>query len=55
MSKYDLTSSTITFTTREVERLRNFGYVTRSGVVYHGELAGPNGMSFLLMQEDGTS
>lgn len=55
MSSDDLKASTITFTQKEVKRLKRHGFVTASGVAYYEELAGPNGMSFLLIEEEGTS
>lgn len=55
MHNNDLSTTSITFTSMQVERLRSFKAVTKSGVVYHEELAGPNGMSFLLIREGHTT
>ena len=38
-------------TQAEVDRWRKFGDVTSQGVVYHWELAGPQGARFVLIRE----
>lgn len=38
-----------------LEKLKKFGYLTKMGVVYDEELAGPNGMSFCLLREPHTT
>lgn len=43
------------YSASNLERNRGYGMVTRSGVVYDGELAGPNGMTFVLLREPGTT
>lgn len=43
------------FSSGNLERNRRFGLVTKSGVVYDEELAGPNGMSFVLLREPDTT
>lgn len=55
MQTGDLSASKITFKQAEVDRLRHFLCTTRNGVVYHEELAGPNGMSFMLILEEGVT
>lgn len=51
----DLGASGLRYTAQEVARLRRHNCVTKSGVAYDEELAGPNGMRFVLMKEVGTT
>lgn len=51
----DLTASGLVYSPVEVARLKRLNCVTRSGVAYDEELAGPNGMRFVLMKEVGTT
>ena len=39
----------------KLELYRKFGYVTKAGVVYEEELAGSNGMSFVLFKDRRTT
>ncbi|MBK6616679.1 hypothetical protein [Ottowia sp.] len=55
MNKGDLGRSSLIFSQAELDRLKMFESITRSGVVYHGELAGPGGMSFVLIREADTT
>lgn len=43
------------FSGRDIEKNRRYGLVTKSGVVYDEELAGPGGMSFVLLREPDTT
>lgn len=43
------------YSRESLERNRRHGEVTRSGVVFDGELAGPGGMSFVLLREPDTT
>lgn len=45
----------MTFTRAEVERYRRYHDVTPNGVVFHWELAGPDGASFCLIREAHTT
>lgn len=45
----------IEYSRQALERNRRFLQVTRSGVVYDEELAGPGGMSFVLLREPDTT
>lgn len=47
--------TSLEFSRATLERNRRLGYVTRSGVVFDEELAGPGGMSFVLLREDETT
>lgn len=40
---------------QQLERYRNYRQVTKAGVVYDEELAGPGGMSFVLLRELNTT
>lgn len=55
MNKGDLGRSSIAFSQAELDRLKMLKSMTRNGVVFHGELAGPGGMSFVLLREAGTT
>lgn len=43
------------FSVDQLDHLRKWGYVTESGVVYHEELVGGSGMSFVLLREEATT
>lgn len=43
------------YSKEQLDRNRRFGFVTRSNVVYDEELAGPHGMSFVLLREEATT
>lgn len=45
----------IEYSREEIGRNRRFRQVTKSGVVYDGELAGPGGMSYVLLREPHTT
>lgn len=51
----DLGASGLNYSAQQVARLRRHNCVTRSGVAYDEELAGPNGMRFVLMKEAATT
>jgi hypothetical protein len=48
-------STTLEYSPANLERNRKFGLVTKSGVVYDEELAGPSGMTFVLLRESHTT
>lgn len=43
------------YSSQNLERNRRYRLVTKSGVVYDEELAGPGGMSFVLLREPDTT
>lgn len=43
------------FSRKDLEKNRGYSQITKSGVVYDGELAGPGGMSFILLKEPNTT
>lgn len=53
MAARDLSTSSMTITPEEVQRLVKRGFVTQAGVPVHEELAGSNGMSFVLIASPG--
>lgn len=55
MAGRDLAASGMHVTPEEVQRTVRMGFVTRAGVPYHEELAGSNGMSFVLIAVPGTT
>lgn len=55
MRKNEPIASALEFTQDTLERNRRWEQVTRSGVVYDEELAGPGGMSFVLLREPHTT
>lgn len=55
MKKQEPILSNLTFSRKDLESNRKFGQVTKSGVVYDCELAGPGGMSYVLMPEKHTT
>lgn len=40
-----------TINTEKLNRLQSFGFITSNGVTYDENLAGPDGMQFVLIQE----
>ncbi len=48
-------ATTLTYTRDDLEKRRRHREVTPSGVVFDGELAGPGGMSFVLLREASTT
>ena len=48
-------TSNLEFTDIEMARYKARGQLTQAGVAYHEELAGPGGMSFILLREPGTT
>jgi hypothetical protein len=55
MSKKEPIPTQLEYSHAEVLRAKSYGQCTPSGVVFDGELAGPNGMSFVLLREEHTS
>jgi hypothetical protein len=55
MKHGDLAASGLLYTPTDVARLRRVGATTCGGVAYDEELAGPNGMRYVLMKEPGTT
>lgn len=55
MKKNEPIASSLNYSQDELERNRRYGQVTQSGVVYDEELAGPGGMSFVLLREPHTT
>ncbi len=53
--KQEPVQSNLEYSSADILKLRKNGQVTRSGVVYDEELAGPGGMSFVLLQEPDTT
>jgi hypothetical protein len=48
-------STGLEYSRENLEKNRRYGQVTKSGVVYDEELAGPGGMSFVLLREPDTT
>jgi hypothetical protein len=55
MSKKEPVPTQMEFSHAELLRAKSYGQCTPSGVAYEEELAGPNGMSFVLLREEHTS
>jgi len=55
MKKPEPAATGLEYSRSDLERNRQNGQVTRSGVVYDEELAGPGGMSFVLLREPDTT
>lgn len=51
MSSKEPTQCALEYSQANLERNRKFGMITESGVVYDEEIAGPGGMSFVLLRE----
>ncbi len=54
-TKAEPIQSSLEYSAAGLEANRRHGCVTRSGVVYDEELAGPGGMSFVLLPESHTT
>lgn len=55
MAKKEPVDTDLDYDAHALAKNRGYGQVTRSGVVYDEELAGPGGMSFVLLREAGTT
>lgn len=54
-SKNSPVHTDLEYSSQNLERNRRYRLVTKSGVVYDEELAGPGGMSFVLLREPDTT